>query len=155
MTGEDGPSLAAARNSYLTNIVAAFAIASLLMISGFALLHFYIKHAELLPPGARPIDVGDKLMPHFFATQLPLGFGGLIFVRPREKNKMIADLRPLGRLVIVRTRRHAQQRRKRQRRAQHDLAPTQLHTAPVAILRHLHPSQYGSSALYQDLAERF
>lgn len=73
------PSLAAARNSYLTNLAASLAIGSLLMISGLALLHFYIKHEELLPPGATAVDVGDKLMPHFFATQLPLGFGGLIF----------------------------------------------------------------------------
>jgi SSS family solute:Na+ symporter len=72
------PSLAAARNSYITNICAVLAITSLLLVSGLALLHFYVRHPELLPAGAKPIEVGDKLMPHFFANQLPLGFGGLI-----------------------------------------------------------------------------
>jgi SSS family solute:Na+ symporter len=43
-----------------------------------ALLYFYVQHPELLPPNTRPIDVGDKLMPHFFANQMSLGFGGLI-----------------------------------------------------------------------------
>lgn len=72
------PSLAAARKSYIANLVAVLAITTLLMISGLALLHFYVQHPELLPTGAKPIEVGDKLMPHFFAHQLPLGFGGLI-----------------------------------------------------------------------------
>lgn len=72
------PSLAAARRSYITNLVSAFSIASLLLVSGLALLHFYVQHPDLLPAGTKPIEVGDKLMPHFFANQLPLGFGGLI-----------------------------------------------------------------------------
>lgn len=72
------PSLAAARKSYLTNMVALLSITSLLAMSGLALLHFYMQHPELLPPGATPTSVGDKLMPHFYANQLPLGFGGLI-----------------------------------------------------------------------------
>jgi SSS family solute:Na+ symporter len=72
------PSLAAARNSYITNMIAVLAITSLLMISGLALLHFYVRHPEHLPAGTKPVEVGDKLMPHFFAHQLPLGFGGLI-----------------------------------------------------------------------------
>ncbi len=72
------PSLAAARNSYITNMVSVLAITTLLMVSGLALLHFYVRHPELLPAGASPEQVGDKLMPHFFANQLPLGFGGLI-----------------------------------------------------------------------------
>jgi SSS family solute:Na+ symporter len=72
------PSLAAARKSYLANIVSVLSITSLLMVSGLALLYFYVQHPELLPAGAKPVEVGDKLMPHFFAHQLPLGFGGLI-----------------------------------------------------------------------------
>jgi SSS family solute:Na+ symporter len=73
------PSLAAAHKSYLTNIIAVLLITSFLLVSGLALLYFYLQHPELLPPGARPVEVGDKLMPHFFAHALPLGFGGLIF----------------------------------------------------------------------------
>jgi SSS family solute:Na+ symporter len=72
------PSLAAARKSYITNAVSVLAITSLLLVSGLALLHFYMRHPDLLPAGSKPTDVGDKLMPHFFANQLPLGFGGLI-----------------------------------------------------------------------------
>lgn len=73
------PTLAAARNSYLTNLAASFAIGSLLMVSGLALLHFYVRHPELLPQNVKAMEAGDKLMPHFYATQLPLGFAGLIF----------------------------------------------------------------------------
>jgi SSS family solute:Na+ symporter len=72
------PSAAAAQKSYLTSIVATLSTSTLLMASGLALLHFYVKHPELLPQGAKVTDVGDKLMPHFFANQLSLGFGGLI-----------------------------------------------------------------------------
>src|SRR4029079_9673861 len=73
------PSLAAARKSYLTNMVALLSITSLLGISGLALLHFYLRHQDQLPPGLAPTSVGDKLMLHFYATQLPIGFSGLIF----------------------------------------------------------------------------
>src|SRR5947207_1071885 len=72
------PSLAAARGSYLTNLVALLSITSLLAVSGLALLYYYLQHPDRLPEGATPTSIGDKLMPHFYATQLPLGFGGLI-----------------------------------------------------------------------------
>jgi solute:Na+ symporter, SSS family len=73
------PSLAAARGSYITNLIALLSITSLLAMSGLALYYFYfVLHQDRLPPGASLNTVGDKLMPHFFATQLPLGFGGLI-----------------------------------------------------------------------------
>lgn len=72
------PSLAAARNSYLTNLVALLAITSLLGVSGLALLYYYLQHPTRLPPGLTANSAGDALMPHFYATQLPLGFGGLI-----------------------------------------------------------------------------
>jgi SSS family solute:Na+ symporter len=72
------PSLGAAIRSYLINVAAVLSITSLLLVSGLALLYFYVRHPELLPSGARTVDVGDRLMPHFFAHQLPLGFGGLI-----------------------------------------------------------------------------
>jgi solute:Na+ symporter, SSS family len=73
------PSLAAARGSYITNLIALLSITSLLALSGLALYYFYfVLHPERLPAGASMNTVGDKLMPHFYATQLPLGFGGLI-----------------------------------------------------------------------------
>jgi len=72
------PSLAAARNSYLTNVAAVLAITSLLGVSGLALLYYYLQHPDRLPAGLTPTSAGDQLMPHFYATQLPVGFGGLI-----------------------------------------------------------------------------
>jgi SSS family solute:Na+ symporter len=72
------PSLTAARNSFVTNILSAFAIACLLGLSGLALLHFYFQHPDQLGAGLTPTSAGDKLMPYFFAHQLPMGFGGLI-----------------------------------------------------------------------------
>ena len=72
------PSLAAARNSYITNVVALLSITSLLGVSGLALLYYYLQHPDRLAGGATPTSIGDALMPHFYATQLPLGFGGLI-----------------------------------------------------------------------------
>ncbi len=72
------PSLAAARNSYLTNVAAVLAITSLLGVSGLGLLFYYLQHPDRLPPGLTPTTAGDQLMPHFYATQLPVGFGGLI-----------------------------------------------------------------------------
>jgi SSS family solute:Na+ symporter len=72
------PSLAAARNSYLTNVAAVLAITSLLGVSGLGLLYYYVQHPDRLPPGLTPTSAGDQLMPHFYATQLPVGFGGLI-----------------------------------------------------------------------------
>ena len=72
------PSMAAARGSYITNLIALLSITSLLALSGLALLYYYVQHPERLPEGATPTSVGDKLMPHFYATQLPIGFGGLI-----------------------------------------------------------------------------
>lgn len=72
------PTLAAARNSFLTNAASVLAITTLLLFSGLALLYYYVRHPESLPAGAKPTDVGDKLMLHFFAGTLPLGFGGLM-----------------------------------------------------------------------------
>ncbi len=72
------PSLAAARNSYLTNIAAAISITTLLGVSGLALLFFYMEFPQSLPPGMTAIRAGDELMPYFYANQLPVGFGGLI-----------------------------------------------------------------------------
>lgn len=73
------PSLAAARGSYLTNLVALLSITSLLALSGLALYYFYfVLHPDRIPAEASINTVGDILMPHFYATQLPLGFGGLI-----------------------------------------------------------------------------
>lgn len=72
------PSVAAARNSYIINMVSALAIGILLGLAGLALLFFYTRRPDLLASGMSPKDTGDKLMPYFYAHQLPLGFAGLI-----------------------------------------------------------------------------
>lgn len=72
------PSLRAAQKSYITNVLALLSITSLLGVSGLALLYYYLQHPDRLPAGMTATSAGDQLMPHFYATQLPIGFGGLI-----------------------------------------------------------------------------
>lgn len=71
-------SLQAARRSYLTNLVVDFTIVGLLSLAGLALLAFYVTHPELLPGQKSPMDMADKLFPHFLGHQLPAGCAGLI-----------------------------------------------------------------------------
>lgn len=73
-------SLAAARKSFLVNIVSVASIGALLAISGLALRYFYLEHPDHLAPGLTPQSGADQLMPFFFANQLPAGFAGLILV---------------------------------------------------------------------------
>ena len=67
-----------------------------------------------------------------------LGFGGLVLVWASEKNKMIADLGSLGRLIrlIIGACWDAQQRIERERRSKQGLAPTYLHAAKLTTIRH-------------------
>lgn len=71
-------SLAAARRSYLINVIVDLTMASLLSLAGLALLAFYLRHADLLPSGKAATDMADKLFPHFLGNQLPAGCAGLI-----------------------------------------------------------------------------
>ena len=70
--------LRAARRSYFTNVAVDIGMAVLLMLTGFALLSFYLRRPELLPDGQAPTAMGDKLFPHFLGAQLPAGCAGLI-----------------------------------------------------------------------------
>ena len=72
------PSAHAARHSYVVNMVSALAIGLLLGLSGLALLHYYTQRPERLAANMTPRDAGDKLMPYFYANELPLGCAGLI-----------------------------------------------------------------------------
>lgn len=72
------PTMAAARKSYFTNMIAAFSIACLLGLAGLGLLYFYLRFPNQLRPGLTPTSAGDELMPYFYAHQLPVGFAGLI-----------------------------------------------------------------------------
>lgn len=78
-------SLSAARRSYIVNAVTDLTIGSLLAVCGLALLAFYLMNPTFLPEGFLTsvegrvvVNHGDKVMPHFFAHQLPAGMGGVI-----------------------------------------------------------------------------
>lgn len=68
----------AARNSFITNVISMVAIGLLLSLSGLALLYFYLEHPGLLPAEMDPMKQADKVMPYFYAHQLPVGLGGLV-----------------------------------------------------------------------------
>lgn len=70
-------SIRAARNSFIVTIVSQLAIGILLTLAGLALLHFYLHYPQNLPNDLK-IDDADKVMPYFYAHQLPLGFGGIV-----------------------------------------------------------------------------
>lgn len=78
-------SLGAARRSYIVNALTDLTIGSLLAFCGLALLAFYLMNPSFLPPGFFDeqngrivVHHGDRVMPHFFAHQLPAGMGGVI-----------------------------------------------------------------------------
>ncbi len=71
-------SLASARNSYIVNMLSALSVGILLGFAGFALLFFYLQHPTYLANDLKPTDNGDKIMPYFYAHQLPIGCGGLV-----------------------------------------------------------------------------
>ena len=71
-------SLPAARRSFVTNVISMVSIGLLLSLSGLALLYFYLEHPALLPQDMDPMRHADKVMPYFYAHQLPIGLGGLV-----------------------------------------------------------------------------
>lgn len=72
------PSLAAAKRSYITNMIVDVSMASLLTIAALGLLSFYMKRPELLPDGKTPTSMADRLFPMFLGNQLPAGCAGLV-----------------------------------------------------------------------------
>jgi len=78
-------SLKSARQSYLVASITDVTIGVLLAFCGLALLAFYLKHPTYLPEGIfvtengqTIVKQGDKVLPHFFAHQLPAGIGGVV-----------------------------------------------------------------------------
>jgi SSS family solute:Na+ symporter len=69
-------SLASARRSYIVNACADLALGLLMGLSGLALLSFYLEHPSFLPPDLS--TSADRVLPYFFAHQLPAGLGGLL-----------------------------------------------------------------------------
>ena len=70
--------VSAARRSYLINVCVELLMAGLLGTAGLALLAFYLRHNELLPPGNTAVGTADRLFPHFLGHQLPTGCAGLV-----------------------------------------------------------------------------
>jgi SSS family solute:Na+ symporter len=75
-----------ARRSYIVNAITDVTIGALLALCGLALLAFYLKYPSFLPEGILTTENGqavvkraDRVMPYFFAHQLPAGIGGVIF----------------------------------------------------------------------------
>ncbi len=78
-------SLSAARRSYVVSALTDLTIGVLLGLCGLALLAFYLKYPQYLPDGILTTENGqvvvrngDRVLPHFFAHQLPAGVGGVV-----------------------------------------------------------------------------
>jgi SSS family solute:Na+ symporter len=78
-------SLKSARRSYVVAAITDVTIGILLALCGLALLAFYLQHPTYLPEGIfvsengqTIVQQGDKVLPHFFAHQLPAGIGGVV-----------------------------------------------------------------------------
>jgi SSS family solute:Na+ symporter len=78
-------SLKSARRSYVVAAITDVTIGILLALCGLALLAFYLQHPTYLPAGIfvtengqTIVKQGDKVLPHFFAHQLPAGVGGVV-----------------------------------------------------------------------------
>ena len=78
-------SLSSARRSYIVNAITDLLIGSLLATSGLALLAFYTLNPTYLPAeilstvdGRLVVKHGDRVLPYFFAHQLPAGIGGVV-----------------------------------------------------------------------------
>ncbi|HLJ11686.1 MAG TPA: hypothetical protein VKU82_10870 [Planctomycetaceae bacterium] len=78
-------SLSAARRSYIVNAITDLVIGMLLALCGLALLAFYVQHPAFLPEGILSeengqfvVKDGDRVLPYFFAHQLPAGIGGVV-----------------------------------------------------------------------------
>jgi SSS family solute:Na+ symporter len=78
-------SLSAARRSFVVNSCADIVIGAFLGLSGLALLAFYLQHPTFLPEGILTqvdgqvvVKNGDRVLPYFFAHQLPAGIGGVV-----------------------------------------------------------------------------
>lgn len=70
--------LQTARQSFLINTIAVIVVSLLLTLVGFALLGFFERFVEALPPEMSIANDGDNLFPYFIAHYLPPGVSGLI-----------------------------------------------------------------------------
>ena len=71
-------SAAAAARSVWFAALAYIPLSLLFLFIGTALYVFYQVHPDLLPQALRAASAGDRIFPHFIATQLPPGVRGLL-----------------------------------------------------------------------------
>jgi len=68
----------AARRSYLVNSLAGALVLVVLALVGLSLMSYFRAFPQFMPPGETVAGYADKLLPHFIATQLPIGISGLV-----------------------------------------------------------------------------
>ncbi len=69
---------AAARRTLAVAQLTDIAVASILALTGVAILGFYESNPAELSAGQTPATTGDQLFPKFVMTQMPLGLAGLV-----------------------------------------------------------------------------
>ena len=67
-----------ARFAYGTNLVVSFAVVTVLVIVGFALMSYYQMNSHQLPAGWDLAHRADDVFPHYIAYQLPPVISGLV-----------------------------------------------------------------------------
>ena len=67
-----------ARKALFIQLTTAFVIQLTLVIVGFALLSYFLLHADQLPATMSIKDNADELFPRFIAFHLPIGVSGLV-----------------------------------------------------------------------------
>lgn len=67
-----------ARFAYGTNLVVSFAVVTVLVIVGFALMSYYQMNSHQLPAGWDLAQRADDVFPHYIAYQLPPVISGLV-----------------------------------------------------------------------------
>ena len=68
----------AARRSFATQLTVGAIVSVTLGLVGFALLSYFERHADSLPPGMSLKDNADLVFPRYIAFHLPVGVSGLV-----------------------------------------------------------------------------
>ncbi len=67
-----------ARRSVLIRIIGSNVIWAFLVMIGLALMAFYQRFPEAMPPGQTLTSYADRLFPYFIAHELPVGLSGVV-----------------------------------------------------------------------------
>jgi solute:Na+ symporter, SSS family len=69
---------ASAKRAFLIHSIASVVVSLLVCSIGFALMGYYGRFSQRLPPGETTASYADKLFPLFIANELPPGVSGLV-----------------------------------------------------------------------------